>query len=165
MKFRDAVLDDLAAIVAIYNSTVEGRMVTADITPVAVADKLGWFNHHNPGKRPLWVVENDMSQIIGWVSFQDFYGRPAYNGTAEISIYLSENIRGKGYGKSILEYAISKCPELNIDTLLGFIFAHNKPSVQLFLTLGFEEWANLKDIAKMDDSLYSLKIFGKSIHN
>jgi L-amino acid N-acyltransferase YncA len=45
----------------------------------------------------LWIVENDESEIIGWVSFQDFYGRSAYDGTAEISIYLDEKFRGKGY--------------------------------------------------------------------
>ena len=109
------------------------------------------------------MVADDAANTIGWVSFQDFYGRPAYNGTAEISIYLDESVRGKGYGKEILQYCFLQCPALNIDTLLGFIFAHNEPSVKMFLSLGFEEWAHLKDIAKMDDQLFSLKIFGKKI--
>ncbi len=69
MFFRDAFIEDLPIIVAIYNSTIAGRMVTADTTPVAVADKVQWFNQHNKHKRPLWVVENDDKKIIGWVSF------------------------------------------------------------------------------------------------
>ena len=32
---RLATLDDLPAIVAIYNSTIAGRMVTADLEPVS----------------------------------------------------------------------------------------------------------------------------------
>ncbi|MEO8771353.1 MAG: N-acetyltransferase family protein [Ferruginibacter sp.] len=164
MQFRDAIIDDLPIIVAIYNSTIAGRMVTADTTAVAVADKVQWFHQHNNNKRPLWVVEDDDKKIIGWVSFQDFYGRPAYNGTAEISIYLDETERGKSYGKKMLEYAIEKSPSLGIHTLLGFIFAQNITSLQLFAKLGFEEWANLKDVAILDDKSCSLKIVGRKIN-
>ena len=161
--FRDADIDDLPEIVSIYNSTVAGRLVTADTTPVSVESKVNWFNVHTPDRRPLWIVEDEQHEIIGWVSFQDFYGRPAYDGTAEISIYLHPNERGKGLGNIILQHCSTKCKELNIHTLLGFIFAHNKPSIQLFLNLGFKEWAHLEDIAVMDDNPYSLKIFGKKV--
>ncbi|MEO5942244.1 MAG: N-acetyltransferase family protein [Ferruginibacter sp.] len=163
MKFRDAKQEDLPAIVAIYNSTIAGRMVTADINPVTVADKLDWFKEHTKERRPLWMVENYENEVIGWVSFRDFYGRPAYNGTAEISIYLDEKFRGEGFGKKILEYAFTNCSSLNIDTLLGFIFAHNAASIKMFTGLGFVEWGNLKDIATMDNNSYSLKILGKKI--
>jgi L-amino acid N-acyltransferase YncA len=36
VKIRDLTLDDLPAIVEIYNSTVSSRMVTADPKPVSV---------------------------------------------------------------------------------------------------------------------------------
>lgn len=162
MTFRDATIKDLPAIVAIYNSTVESRLVTADTEPVMAIEKEPWFHEHTPGRRPLWMAEED-GMLLGWVSFQNFYGRPAYSGTAEISIYLSENSRGKGYGKKMLQYSFDQCPAFNIHTLLGFIFAHNHPSIQLFLQSGFEEWGNLKDIAIMDGNSYSLKIFGKKV--
>ena len=162
MNFRNATLNDLPAIVEIYNSTIASRMVTADTEPVTTANRLNWFHQHTPGERPLWIVEND-GHMIGWVSFQDFYGRPAYQGTAEISIYLNEKERGKGYGKKILQYAIEHAPPLGIKTLLGFIFSHNIPSIQLFIAAGFEEWADLKKIALLDGKEYGLKILGKRI--
>lgn len=163
MTYRNATLDDLPAIVEIYNSTIPGRMVTADIVPLKPEDKLSWFNKHNPQSRPIWIVQDEQEQIIGWVSFQDFYGRPAYKGTAEISMYLAEKFRGKGLGKKILAHAISKCPALGIDTLLGFIFKHNTISLRLFSEMGFEEWADLKDIALIENQRYSLIIMGKKI--
>lgn len=163
MTYRNATLDDLPVIVDIYNSTIPGRMVTADVIPLKTEDKLTWFNNHNPSNRPIWVVLNEQHEIIGWISFQDFYGRPAYSGTAEISIYLDEKYRGKGLGKKILAHAISKCPELGIDTLLGFIFKHNSISIKLFSEMGFEEWGDLKGIAHIDNDRYSLIIVGKKI--
>jgi L-amino acid N-acyltransferase YncA len=163
MKFRNALQTDLPVIVEIYNSTVAGRMVTADTTPVSIESRQQWFDDHTPDKHPLWIVEDDNKNIIGWVSFQAFYGRPAYDATAEISIYLDPMQRGKGYGKSILQYCIDKAPSFKIKTLLGFIFAHNIPSLQLFLALGFEEWGDLKNVATLDGIERSLKILGKRL--
>ncbi len=94
--YRDAILQDLERIVEIYNSTISSRMVTADTEPVSVESRIRWFREHIPNKRPLWVVENKNREIIGWVSFQSFYGRPAYDATIELSIYLDVAHRSKG---------------------------------------------------------------------
>ena len=163
MKFRNAVLNDLPIIVEIYNTTVAGRMVTADTEPVSVESRVRWFNEHSDDRRPLWMVEDDKGKILGWVSFQSFYGRPAYNATTEISIYLDPTARGKGIGKKILQYAMENCHTYGIKTLLGFIFAHNEPSLRLFHHFGFEDWATLPNIAVLDGIERSLIIVGKRI--
>lgn len=162
ITFKDASIEDLPIIVAIYNSTIASRMVTADTEPVSINDRLAWFHEHNPYKRPLWVVEYD-GEICGWVSLQSFYGRPAYNATAEISIYLHEDFRGKGLGKKILNKVIEECPRLGIDTILGFIFGHNEPSIKLFSSFGFEKWARLPEVAKLDGIKRDLVILGKKV--
>lgn len=162
ITLRFATLDDLPIIVDIYNSTIPSRMVTADLEPVTVEDRLNWFHEHNPEKRPLWVVEFE-GNICGWVSLQSFYGRPAYDATAEISIYLHENFRGKGLGKKIINKVIEECPKLRIDTLLGFIFGHNEPSIKLFTKFGFEEWGHLPEVATLDGIKRDLLILGKKI--
>ncbi len=163
LHYRDAEQADLEKIVGIYNSTISSRMVTADTEPVSTESRQQWFNDHSPKKRPLWVIENEHEEIIGWVSFQSFYGRPAYDNTSEISIYLREDQRGKGLGKEVLDYCIGRAPEFHIKTLLGFIFAHNEPSLKLFMNAGFKEWAHLPDIAVLDGVERSLKILGRRI--
>lgn len=55
-SIEDAVIEDLEAIVEIYNSTVAGRVVTADLEPVSVEERVGWFHEHNSHHRPLWVL-------------------------------------------------------------------------------------------------------------
>ena len=138
-------------------------MVTADTEPVSVASRQKWFAEHTPDKRPLWVVENDANEMIGSVSFQSFYGRPAYDATVEISIYLEKAQRGKGLGKEVLQYCLENAPKFGMKTLLGFIFSHNEPSLQLFRRFGFEDWATLPDIAVLDGKEFGLKILGKRI--
>ena len=163
LQYRDAEQADLEKIVDIYNSTISTRMVTADTEPVSTESRQQWFNDHSPKKRPLWVIEDEHGETIGWVSFQSFYGRPAYDNTSEISIYLRKDQRGMGLGKMILEYCISRAPEFHIKTLLGFIFAHNEPSLKLFMNAGFTVWAHLPDIAVLDGMERSLKILGRRI--
>jgi L-amino acid N-acyltransferase YncA len=163
INYRNAKEVDLPNIVAIYNSTVASRMVTADTEEVSVASRQNWFVEHNANNRPLWIIESENNEAIGWVSFQSFYGRPAYDATAEISIYLDAEQRGKGLGKQVLAHCIEQASNLGIQTLLGYIFAHNEPSLKLFHQAGFAEWAHLPNIAVLDGIERSVKILGLRI--
>ena len=154
--------DDLPAIVAIYNSTVPSRQVTADTEPVTVESRHAWFAEHTPEKRPLWVAEEE-GRVIGWLSYSNFYGRPAYSGTAELSIYIHEDARGRGLGRYFLQQAIDFAPSIGVHTLLGFIFGHNTPSLKLFEAFGFERWAHMPRVATLDGVERDLVIVGKRV--
>ncbi|WEV45620.1 GNAT family N-acetyltransferase [Streptococcaceae bacterium ESL0687] len=161
IEFRYAKKEDLGRIVEIYNQAVPTRLSTADLEPIEVESRIGWFEAHNPDKRPLWLIIYQ-GQIAGWMSFSDFYGRPAYSKTAEISIYLDTSFRRLGLGQKALTYAESQVSRLGIDTLLAFIFGHNQASQKLFLKNCFTPWGHLPQVALMDEKLYDLDILGKS---
>ena len=162
---RVARPEDLPVIVDIYNSTIASREVTADTEPVTVASRQQWFDDHDPARRPLWVIHatNHTGPVIGWMSYSNFYGRPAYSGTAEVSIYIAEDWRGKGLGRYCLEQAIAHAPNINVHTLLGFIFGHNAPSLALFQKFGFDTWAHLPRVANLDGIERDLIILGKRV--
>ena len=114
---RDARLSDLPAIVEIYNSSIAGHMATADTSAISVASREPWFKEHRPDFRPLWVA-NLNHFVVGWLSFQSFYGRPAYGRTAEISVYVSPLHQGRGIGRTLLATAIDRGPSFGLRTLL-----------------------------------------------
>ena len=161
MDIRSAKEADLAAIVNIYNQSVPSRMATADTKPVTVESKLNWYRDRSKN-RPLWVA-TDKEQILGWLSFQNFYGRPAYLNTAEISIYVATEYHHQGIGSRLLERAIAFCPKLELTTLLGFVFAHNQASINLLTNYGFTQWGHLPNIAVLDGHKRSLLILGLSV--
>lgn len=156
---RLAALNDLPAIVAIYNQSVPGRLATADMEPVTVADRLEWFQKHIYPNRPLWVYETQQ-QVIGWCSFQDFYGRKAYEKTVEISIYIDYNFHHQHIAKNLFEQAASHASQNQIKTILAFVFKHNTPSITFFTKMGFGEWGFLPGIAEMDGVEIGLSILG-----
>jgi phosphinothricin acetyltransferase len=162
MFIREALEQDLPAIVGIYNSTIKSRMATADTEPVTAEARLPWFSEHKAGYRPLWVMV-DEGRIAGWLSFQSFYGRPAYHATVEVSIYVSPDHRRNGVGSALLRYAIAQCPSLGVKSLVGFIFAHNKSSLKLFEKFGFEQWGYLPRVADLDGVERDLAILGKRL--
>lgn len=162
MNIRYATLIDLTAIIEIYNATIPGRMATADLEPISVESRLDWFHAHNPGKYPIWVVDYQ-GEIAGWLSLQEFYRRPAYYKTAEISIYIAQAWQSKGLGKELLRHAIAQCPNLGIYTVLGFIFGHNYPSLKLFTSFGFEQWGCMPKIADLDGIERDLIVLGLRI--
>jgi L-amino acid N-acyltransferase YncA len=162
MQIRDAIAPDLPAIVEIYNATIASRIVTADMDPVSVESRWQWFQAHRPDRHPLWVMVDD-SEVLGWLGFQPFYGRPAYDQTAELSIYIAPSQRRRGIGQTLLQQAIAHSPTLGIRTLLGFIFADNVASVQLFQRFEFESWGCLPRVANFDGVERDLVILGRRL--
>jgi phosphinothricin acetyltransferase len=163
MTIRDASEADLTRIVAIYNDSIPGRMATADTNPVTVESRGEWFFAHSPQRRPLWIAQGSADNIVGWLSFQDFYGRPAYAATAELSIYVAAEAQGQGIGSQLLGKAVREASGLGLKTLLGFIFAHNAPSLELFKKYGFERWGFLPRVASLDGLERDLCIVGLRI--
>jgi L-amino acid N-acyltransferase YncA len=159
---RLAQLSDLPTILDIYNVTIPGRQATADLEPVTLESRRPWFEQHDPTSRPLWVAEVD-GEIVGWLSFETFYGRPAYDATAEISIYIAPTHQHQGIGRWLLKEAIVQGSDFGLKTLLAFIFAHNVPSLRLFECCGFREWGNLLRVAELDRVERDLIIMGRRI--
>lgn len=163
MKIRDALLSDLPTIVDIYNASIPGRLSTGDTQPIAVESRLTWYKEHSPLSRPIWVAESEVG-IMGWLSFQSFYyNRAAYQGTAELSIYIAPSYQRQGIGQHLLAEAIRRSHELEVKTLLGFIFGHNHGSLALFEKFGFERWGYLPKIAELDNIKRDLVIMGRHI--
>jgi L-amino acid N-acyltransferase YncA len=150
MQIRDALPTDLPAIVAIYNAAIPSRNSTADLEPITVESRQEWFAKHNPQSRPLWVMEVDQ-QVVAWIGLSSFYGgRPAYNATAEISIYIDPQHQGKGCGSQLVSRMIAHAPQLGVTTFLAIYFDHNEASRKLFQRFHFQPVGHLPEIANLD---------------
>jgi len=163
IRVRDSVDADLPRIVEIYNESIPGGWSTADTRPVTVEARRSWFAERDPNRRPIWVAEADdpagsagpaekgfaeTSAIVGWVSLTSFYrGRPAYDATAEISVYVANAWRRRGIGKLLKQAMIARCPALGVTTLVSMHFDHNPATERINQELGFVRAGHLEEIA------------------
>lgn len=163
IRVRPARVADLASIVEIYNASIPGRRATADLEPVTVESRLPWFAMHDPGHRPIWVAEDTGAadgEVVGWLAFSDYYGRPAYDATVEVGVYVSPSAQGAGVGRMLLEHAIAAAPSLKVRTLLWITFAINEESIRLARRYGFEEWGLLPRVTELEGVRRDIAILG-----
>jgi L-amino acid N-acyltransferase YncA len=162
MKIRDAIEADLPAIIKIYNAAIATRIATAQLEPVTFEERCDWLKQHSSDRHPFWVLEIDRS-IAGWLTLKPFLPRCAYRGTTEVSVYVDQKFRRRGVARTLLGEAITRGPSLEINAMVGLIFAHNKPSLKLFEQLGFEKWGLLPRVARLDDIERDLTIMGRHV--
>lgn len=162
MRIRDALESDLPSIIEIYNAAIATRMATAQLEPVTLAERRDWLKQHSQDRHPFWVLEID-DQIAGWLTLKPFLPRCAYRGTAEVSVYVNEKFRRRGVARTLLSEAIRRAPTLEINAIVGLIFAHNHASLKLFEKFRFEKWGLLPRIARLDNVERDLTILGRHI--
>ena len=159
---RHATMQDLPAIVAIYNAAIPGRMATADLVPVTVASRRAWFRTHSADRRPIWVDERD-GAVAGWLSLGVFYPRAAWDPTAEVSVYVDPGCQRKGIAAGLLRHAVAMAPALGVRALAGFVFGHNEPSLALFRRAGFAEWGRMPGVTELDGIIRDVVIVGRRV--
>ncbi len=149
IRVRDATEADLPALVDIYNQSIPAGRSTADTRPLRVEDRRAWFAQFSPDKRPIWVAER-AGRIIGCIYITSFYGgRPAYDKTAEVSLYMANDAQGQGIGSDLMQRMIDACPRLGVTTLIGMHFDHNEATRRLNDRFGFQQVGHLPEIAEV----------------
>ncbi|MBI1370716.1 MAG: GNAT family N-acetyltransferase [Planctomycetes bacterium] len=162
MTIRDAVESDLPDIVGIYNASIPGRVATSDTEPITVESRAKWFARHDPVRRPLLVGEL-AGRVVGYCSFRNFYGRPAYYITAEIAIYVDPAHHRKGFARALISAGLDRARAADLENVLAFVFAHNPASLALFQSFGFTPAGRLPAVANLDGRRVDLVILQKRL--
>ncbi len=144
MMIRPALADDLDAITIIYNDAILKTTATFDIEPRTTEQQKVWFNSHD-SRYPILVAEIN-NIVVGWSSVSEFCGRCAYDQTGEVSVYVKEEYRNKGYGRELLKAIVKQAELVKYHTLIARIAEGNKISVALFESEGFFHVGVMKEV-------------------
>lgn len=98
--------------------------------PSAEALREKWLPHHR------WVAELH-GEIVGWCAAGRVSPREVYAGVAETSVYVAEDLRGRGVGKSLLDRQVTEADLSDLWTLQTSIFPENRASLALHRQAGF----------------------------
>ena len=143
LKIRTATKKDIPALRDIYNQAVLRTTATFDTDPYSLEQKEEWYVRHE-GSHPVLVGEVD-GKVVGWSSLSAWSGRCAYDGTAELSVYIDEQERAKGYGKELTK-AIVEAGRGKFHTLLSRITEGNQTSLHIHYQLGFTDIGVMKQV-------------------
>jgi L-amino acid N-acyltransferase YncA len=105
-----------------------------------------WQRAHLPFAR---LVARDRHIVKGWGALSPVSRRAAYAGVAETSVYVGQDHRGNGIGRSLLEALISESELNGIWTLQAVVFPENEASVTLHRRCGFREVGRRERVGKL----------------
>ena len=134
-KIRPALVSDADPIREIYNDAVRSTTATFDTEPRTLVEQLAWFEQHDT-RHPVLVAEIDQ-EVVGWASLSPWSDRRAYDGTAEISVYVATPWRSRGIGHSLLSDLVSAGARCNLHVILARVAEGNPASRAIHLAVGF----------------------------
>lgn len=143
---RAATRDDAAAIAAIYNDGITGRMATFETRPRTADDVAAWFDEP---RYPRLVAERD-GRVVGWVAASGYRARECYAGIAEFSVYVAASERGRGVGDALLGRFLPACEAAGFWKVLSRIFPENRASRALCRRHGFREVGTYERHGRLD---------------
>jgi len=96
------------------------------------------------------LVATDNQTVLGWAALTPVSGRCVYAGVGEVSVYVSDQARGKGIGKKLLAALIEESEKNNFWTLQAGIFPENTASVKIHEDCGFRVIGRRERIGQMN---------------
>ncbi|ASE62076.1 N-acetyltransferase [Chryseobacterium sp. KBW03] len=90
--------------------------------------------------------------IVGWAALSAVSDRCVYGGVAEVSIYISNDHKGKGIGKALMTKLITESEIHGIWTLQSGMFPENEATIALHKSTGFRIIGHREKIGKLGDT-------------
>jgi phosphinothricin acetyltransferase len=162
LTIKRATLVHLSAITEIYNEAILNTVATFDTEPRTIEEQKDWFVRHG-SKYPILVAEVD-GRAVGWASLSRWSDRCAYSDTAEDSLYVKEDCRGKGIGRKLLTSLIEEGKRAGLHTVIARITAGNEVSIRLHEDAGFQHVGIMKEVGRKFGRLLDVHLMQKLYH-
>jgi len=139
MTIRPAARADAAQIAAIWNHAIRDTTITfnpTEKTEAEVADLCA-------GQTLVW---EEGSRIMGFTRFFQFRGGDGYRHTAEHTILLHEDAKGRGGGRALMAATCDAARAAGYHSLFAGCSAENPGAVAFHAACGFQTVATLRQV-------------------
>jgi len=149
ITFRSADESDVGALLPVYNHYVKTSTATFHTEEI---DEETFAALLFPGypRYDSWVLWSDNLRI-GYVILARYKPREAYDGSAEVTIYLDPAYGGRGAGSQALAFVEAKAKERAFHNLLAIVCGENTASIKLFEKHGYTRCAHYHEVGRKFD--------------
>ncbi|MCU1593501.1 MAG: Phosphinothricin N-acetyltransferase [Frankiales bacterium] len=133
MQLRPALSDDAEAIAEVYRHYVESSLATFEEVPPTGAEMRRRMLLE---PRLPWLVACE-DVVVGYAYASHHRARAGYRWSADVSVYLAPQARGRGAGRALYEQLLAVLRDLGYVNAYAGIALPNAASVGLHEALGF----------------------------
>ncbi|CEJ16166.1 N-acyltransferase YncA [bacterium YEK0313] len=142
---RNAIEDDLPAILAILNDAILNTTAVWTDAPVDLDNRRAWWHERVAAGYPVLVaVEN--GEVVGFGSYVQFRAWDGYRDAVEHSVYVRSDRRGAGVGVALVEALIARARAQGKFVIIGGIEGSNAASLKLHRRAGFVEVGRMYEV-------------------
>ncbi len=160
---RPAEAADLGAVADIYNDAVLNSTATFDTEPATLEESEQWLRERSHPYAVL-VAEHG-GEVIGWAALKAFASKPAYRFTAENTVYVRVDMRGRGVGALLLARLLEVAAENGFRTVIARIAAPNPASVRLHRRLGFRRVGVEREVGRKFERWLDVVVMQKLLND
>ena len=146
ISFRPTEATDVGRLLPLYNRYVRTSTATFHTEEVDETTFRGLLFPGYP-RYDSWAVLAD-GVLAGYVILARYKPREAYDGSAEVTIYLDPAFSGKGLGSAALDYVEARARERSFHNLLAIICGENTASIKLFEKHSYQKCAHYHEVGR-----------------
>ena len=161
VTIRAARLEDAADIQAIYAPFVQETSVSFETVPPSLqgmAERIAG----NLASHGYFVAQSDAG-ILGFAYASPYRPRPAYDRTAEVSVYLAPRAQGRGVAQALYRALFAHLAARGFHTAVAIVTLPNPQSARLHERCGFAHVGSLQDVGRKFGQWYGTAIYQRMI--
>ena len=161
VTIRAARPEDAADIRAIYAPFVQETSVSFETVPPSLetmAERIAG----NLASHGYFVAQSDAG-ILGFAYASPYRPRPAYDRTAEVSVYLAPQAQGRGLAQALYRALFAHLAARGFHTAVAIVTLPNPQSAQLHERCGFAHVGSLQDVGRKFGQWHGTAIYQRMI--
>lgn len=143
LRIRLAAPDDAAACLAIYAPIVEQTPISFETIPPTMEEMAARIRKSLA--HSLWLVAELDGACAGYAYASQFRARPAYDWTAETTVYIHEQCRGRGIGRTLYRALLGGLRLAGFRSAMAGATHPNEGSRRLHESAGFAMVGRVRD--------------------
>ena len=161
VTIRTARSEDTADIQAIYAHFVQKTSVSFETVPPSVETMAARISS-NLARHGYFVAQSDAG-ILGFAYASPYRPRPAYDRTAEVSVYLAPQAQGRGLAQALYRARFAHLAARGFHTAVAIVTLPNPQSAQLHERCGFAHVGSLQDVGRKFGQWHGTAIYQRII--
>jgi phosphinothricin acetyltransferase len=163
VNLRAAERSDAAAVAEIYAHWVETSAASFEESPPGDDVMAARMRSIAEAGLPFLVAEED-GRVLGYAYLHPYHERSAYRRTAEDSVYVAPDARGRGVGRALLDRLLAEGERAGVREVIAIIaLTDERTSIDLHRAVGFEDAGLLRAVGFKHGRWYDTALMQRSL--